>query len=59
MIREAELRERLGEAAGVGMELERELPLRAWLFAIVNKSETENDENRTKRVMWCCWCCTT
>src|SRR6478736_6172440 len=31
-IRESELSERLTEAAGVGMELERELPLRVWLF---------------------------
>ena len=33
-IREAELSERLAEAAGVGMELERELPLRVWLFRL-------------------------
>ena len=31
-ISESELSERLAEAAGVGMELERELPLRVWLF---------------------------
>ncbi|HET8891815.1 MAG TPA: condensation domain-containing protein, partial [Candidatus Angelobacter sp.] len=33
-VREEELSERLGEAAGVGMELERELPLRVWLFRV-------------------------
>jgi hypothetical protein len=33
-INERELSERLGEAAGVGMELERELPLRVWLFRL-------------------------
>ncbi|MBZ5494599.1 MAG: hypothetical protein LAO76_27045, partial [Acidobacteriia bacterium] len=33
-IRESELKQRLEEAAGVGMELERELPLRAWLFRL-------------------------
>jgi amino acid adenylation domain-containing protein len=33
-ISESELSERLREAAGVGIELERELPLRAWLFRL-------------------------
>src|SRR6476646_4767413 len=33
-ISESELSERLTEAGGVGMELERELPLRAWLFRV-------------------------
>ena len=33
-ISESELKQRLTEAAGVGMELERELPLRAWLFRV-------------------------
>ena len=33
-IREAELSGRLAEAAGMGMELERELPLRVWLFRL-------------------------
>ena len=33
-IREAKLSERLAEAAGVGMELEREMPLRVWLFRL-------------------------
>ena len=33
-IKEAELSERLAEAVGTGMELERELPLRLWLFRI-------------------------
>src|ERR1041385_1518800 len=31
-VRESELSERLAEAAEVGMDLERELPLRVWLF---------------------------
>ena len=39
-IKEEELSERLAEAAGVGMELERELPLRVWLFRL------EEDERR-------------
>ena len=39
-VREEELSGRLAEAAGVGMELERELPLRVWLFRI------EEDERR-------------
>ena len=39
-VREEELSERLAEAAGVGMELERELPLRVWLFRL------EEDERR-------------
>ena len=34
-VREEELSGRLAEAAGVGMELERELPLRVWLFRVV------------------------
>ncbi len=50
MIREEELKQRLTEAAGVGMELERELPLRLWLF---------RHRRRTSAVMCCCWCCTT
>ena len=33
-VREEELSGRLAEAAGVGMELEQELPLRAWLFRL-------------------------
>ena len=33
-ISESELSERLTEAAGVGIELERELPLRVWLFRL-------------------------
>ena len=33
-VREEELSERLAEAAGVGMELEREMPLRVWLFRL-------------------------
>ena len=33
-ISESELKQRLAEAAGVGMELERELPLRVWLFRL-------------------------
>ena len=33
-ISESELKQRLTEAAGVGMELERELPLRVWLFRL-------------------------
>ena len=33
-INESELKQRLAEAAGVGMELERELPLRLWLFRL-------------------------
>jgi len=39
-ITEAELSERLREGAGVGMELERELPLRAWLYAIREREST-------------------
>ena len=39
-VREEELSGRLAEAAGVGMELERELPLRVWLFRV------EEDERR-------------
>src|SRR5438309_3423321 len=37
-ISESELRERLAEASGVGIELERELPLRVWLFRL-NENE--------------------
>ena len=33
-VEESELKEKLAEAAGVKMALERELPLRAWLFEI-------------------------
>ena len=33
-ISESELKQRLTEAAGVGIELERELPLRVWLFRL-------------------------
>src|SRR6476661_6629497 len=33
-ISESELKQRLMEAAGVGIELERELPLRVWLFRL-------------------------
>jgi amino acid adenylation domain-containing protein len=36
-INESELSERLAEAAGTGMELERELPLRLWLFRVAEK----------------------
>ena len=36
-IKESELSERLTEAAGVGMELERELPLRLWLFRLAER----------------------
>ena len=39
-VREEELSERLAEAASVGIELERELPLRVWLFRL------EEDERR-------------
>ena len=39
-VREEELSGRLAEAASVGMELERELPLRVWLFRL------EEDERR-------------
>ena len=39
IISESGLSERLTEAAGVGMELERELPLRAWLFRLEGKDE--------------------
>ena len=49
-VREEELSGRLAEAAGVGMELERELPLRVWLFRV------DEDE---RSGMCCCWCCTT
>ncbi|HZE24496.1 MAG TPA: condensation domain-containing protein, partial [Blattabacteriaceae bacterium] len=33
-VNESQLRERLTETAGMGMELERELPLRLWLFQL-------------------------
>src|SRR5205807_2034156 len=36
-INESELSERVAEAAGTGMELERELPLRTWLFRLSEK----------------------
>ena len=36
-IAESELKERLEEAASVGMELEREVPLRVWLFGLGEK----------------------
>src|SRR4029077_12285412 len=44
-VREEELSGRLEEAAGVGMELERELPLRVWLFRV------EEDERRYRYVL--------
>ncbi len=38
-ISDSELSERLAEGTGVGMELERELPLRVWLFSLAEDDE--------------------